>query len=70
MLLLIKLLKSGLCDLIAFGRPFINNPDLVERLEHNKELSQSLNADLFYSAEAHGYTDYINFKPQVVHQIQ
>lgn len=63
-------IKGGLCDLIAFGRPFINNPDLVERLEHNKELSQSLNADLFYSADAHGYTDYPNYKAPIVHQIQ
>ncbi len=63
-------IDSGLCDLIAFGRPFINNPDLVERLEFNRELSQSLNADLFYSAEAHGYTDYPNFKAPVVFQIQ
>lgn len=55
-------LTSGLFDLIAFGRPFINNPDLVERLESNHELSQSLNTDLFYSADAKGYTDYPNFK--------
>ena len=63
-------LDSGLCDLIGFGRPFINNPDLVERLELNQELSQNLNADLFYSSDAKGYTDYPNFKVQVVYQIQ
>jgi N-ethylmaleimide reductase len=63
-------LDSGLCDLIAFGRPFINNPDLVERLEHNQELSQNLKTDLFYTADEKGYTDYPNFKVPVVLQLQ
>jgi N-ethylmaleimide reductase len=63
-------LESGLFDLIGFGRPFINNPDLVERLEFDHELSQSLNADLFYSADEKGYTDYPVFKEPVVLQIQ
>jgi N-ethylmaleimide reductase len=63
-------LESGLCDLVGFGRPFINNPDLVERLEYNHELSQSLNTELFYSADEKGYTDYPNFKVPVVPQIQ
>jgi N-ethylmaleimide reductase len=63
-------IESGLCDLVGFGRPFINNPDLVERLEHNEELSQNLNMDSFYSADAHGYTDYPNFKVTLVLQIQ
>lgn len=63
-------LKSGLFDLIGFGRPFINNPDLVERLEFNHELSQSLNSDLFYSADEKGYTDYPVFKAPAILQIQ
>lgn len=53
-------LQSGLCDLIAFGRPFINNPDLVARLKNNWSLTQDLHMDLFYSADAKGYTDYPN----------
>ena len=61
--------ESGLCDLIGFGRPFINNPDLVERLERHQELSQHLKTDLFYSADEKGYTDYPTFKLPVVHQI-
>jgi len=32
-------LESGAADLIAFGRPFISNPDLVERLESGAELA-------------------------------
>ncbi len=57
-------LQSGLCDLIAFGRPFINNPDLVERLKNNWPLSQDLHMDLFYSADEKGYTDYPMYKPK------
>jgi N-ethylmaleimide reductase len=49
---------SGLADLIAFGRPFINNPDLVERMANGWPLSQDLKMDLFYSADDKGYTDY------------
>lgn len=63
-------IQSGLCDLVAFGRPFINNPDLVERFEYNHELSQHLNLDLFYTADAAGYTDYPRFKAPVVLAIQ
>jgi N-ethylmaleimide reductase len=51
-------LQSGLCDLVAFGRPFINNPDLAERLKNNWPLSKNLKMDLFYSADEKGYTDY------------
>jgi N-ethylmaleimide reductase len=48
--------KSG--DLIAFGRPFINNPDLVYRLQNGKPLSTELDMNTFYTPDAKGYTDY------------
>jgi N-ethylmaleimide reductase len=51
-------IESGLGDIVAFGRPFINNPDLVERFKNNWPLSQDLKMDLFYSADEKGYTDY------------
>jgi N-ethylmaleimide reductase len=51
-------LQSGLGDLIAFGRPFINNPDLVERMANDWPLSQDLHMDLFYTPDQKGYTDY------------
>ena len=57
-----KDIESGLGDLVAFGRPFISNPDLVERLKNNWPLSQDLHMDLFYTADAKGYTDYPVFK--------
>ncbi|WP_421797908.1 alkene reductase [Haliscomenobacter sp.] len=63
-------IESGLCDLVGFGRPFINNPDLVERLENNEELSQDLKTELFYTADKNGYTDYPNFTTPEVLQIQ
>lgn len=51
-------IQIGLADLIGFGRPFINNPDLVDRLKNDWPLSKDLKADLFYSADEKGYTDY------------
>lgn len=56
-------IQSGLADLIAFGRPFINNPDLVARFKNGWPLSQDLNGDLFYTADEKGYTDYPSYKP-------
>jgi N-ethylmaleimide reductase len=35
-------IQNGLGDLVAFGRPFINNPDLVERFKNNLPLSIDL----------------------------
>ena len=51
-------IESGLADLVAFRRPFINNPDLVERMGNDWPLSQNLKMDLFYTADEKGYTDY------------
>jgi N-ethylmaleimide reductase len=53
-----ELETAGLADLIAIGRPFINNPDLVARIQNNLPLSQDLKMDLFYTADEKGYTDY------------
>jgi N-ethylmaleimide reductase len=53
-------ISDGLGNLVAFGRPFINNPDLVNRFQNNLPLSQDLKMDLFYSADEVGYTDYPN----------
>ncbi len=57
-------IQSGLGDFVAFGRPFINNPDLVDRFMNNQALSQDLKMDLFYSADKEGYTDYPGFKAE------
>ncbi|VWX59376.1 N-ethylmaleimide reductase, FMN-linked [Burkholderiales bacterium 8X] len=44
-------------DLVAFGRPFISNPDLVRRLREGAELNQ-WDKDTFYGGGAEGYIDY------------
>ena len=50
-------LERGAGDLVAFGRPFISNPDLVRRMQEGIELAQP-NYDLFYTPGAEGYIDY------------
>jgi N-ethylmaleimide reductase len=44
-------------DAIVFGRLFIANPDLVERIQRNSPLSAS-DRSTFYGGGEHGYTDY------------
>lgn len=51
-------LQGGIADLIAFGRPFINNPDLVERFVNGWPLSKELDTQAFYSPGEEGYTNY------------
>lgn len=50
-------LAEGKADLFAFGRPFIANPDLVERLQSGAPLAEIDPATL-YGGGAAGYTDY------------
>ncbi len=52
-----KVVAAGEADLIAFGKPFISNPDLVERLKTGAELNKPDQAT-FYGGGAKGYTDY------------
>ena len=50
-------IEMGLADLVSFGRLFISNPDLVERLQQNAPLTPP-DSSTFYGGDAHGYTDY------------
>jgi N-ethylmaleimide reductase len=52
-----KVLEAGAADLIAFGKLFISNPDLVERLNKGAALNEYDKAT-FYGGGAKGYTDY------------
>ncbi|MFN7887817.1 MAG: alkene reductase, partial [Betaproteobacteria bacterium] len=52
-----QVLAAGEADLVAFGRPFIANPDLVARMERSLPLAQP-DAATFYTPGAQGYTDY------------
>jgi N-ethylmaleimide reductase len=55
-------LKANKCELVAFGRPFLNNPDLVERFKNGWPLSQELDFNLFYTPGEKGYTSYPAYK--------
>lgn len=50
-------LAAGRADLIAFGRPFIANPDLPERLAAKAPLAE-MQADKLYTPGPEGYADY------------
>jgi len=51
------LLAANLVDMVAFGRPFIANPDLVRRLRENAPLNAP-DPNTFYGGAEAGYTDY------------
>jgi N-ethylmaleimide reductase len=48
---------SGAADLVAFGRPFISNPDLVRRLRDDLPFAP-LDRETLYGGGAKGYIDY------------
>jgi len=50
-------LATGLADAISFGRPYISNPDLVERLRLDAPFAPD-NFKTWYAPGAEGYTDY------------
>ncbi|HAS8493070.1 TPA: alkene reductase, partial [Vibrio vulnificus] len=42
-----EVLEKGYADLVAFGRPFVSNPDLVARLKHQQPLAELDGTTLF-----------------------
>lgn len=52
-----KVILDGEADLVAYGKPYISNPDLVERFKHGIELAD-WDKDTFYTQGKEGYTDY------------
>jgi N-ethylmaleimide reductase len=52
-----KVIKDGNADLVAFGKLFISNPDLVERFEQDVPVDE-WDKDTFYSGGKKGYIDY------------
>ncbi|WP_018476129.1 alkene reductase [Pontibacter roseus] len=50
-------IEAGEADMVAFGVPFIANPDLPERFRQNEEL-QTADKNTFYTPGAQGYIDY------------
>jgi N-ethylmaleimide reductase len=55
-------LAEGNADLIAFGRPFITNPDLPERFLNDWPLNPAEDMSLWYTPGPEGYTDYERYK--------
>ena len=58
----VERLSEETADMVAFGRPFISNPDLPERFKNNWPLNPSEDMSLWYTPGAEGYTDYKPFK--------
>jgi len=52
-----KIIEQGLADLVAFGEPYIANPDLVERFESGAPLNKP-DTSTYYTQGEKGYTDY------------
>ena len=67
-------INAGVADAIAFGRPFISNPDLVERFRKGYELAPPAPFPLWYEApgddpedptqQAVGYSDWATYVPK------
>ena len=53
----IDAIASGSADAVAFGRAYISNPDLVQRLKVNAPLAKA-HSSTFYVPGPEGYTDY------------
>jgi N-ethylmaleimide reductase len=60
-----RILEDGLADLVAFGVPFIANPDLVYRMQHQLPLAAADPATYYTTGES-GFTDYPVFHPATV----
>ncbi len=57
-------LETGLADAIVFGRLYISNPDLTERLINNQELNTNLVMTGLNDGQEEGYTDYPTYEQQ------
>jgi N-ethylmaleimide reductase len=60
-----EIVEAGDADLVAFGRHFAANPDLVERLRRGLRLNPH-DRDTFYGGNERGYTDYLSYEAQAV----
>jgi N-ethylmaleimide reductase len=65
----INAIASGAADMVAFGRPFISNPDLVNRLRLNAPLA-AVKIETLYGGSAAGYTDYPRLDPAVANRLE
>ena len=61
-----RLVAEGLADLVAFGRPYIANPDLVHRFAENAPLAE-VDWETVYASGPHGYSDYPTYQTITTH---
>lgn len=57
-------IRAGRADLVAFGRAFIANPDLVERIRRGAPLARD-DKETWYTPGPHGYVDYPALAPRI-----
>ena len=55
-------ITSGQADMVAFGRPYISNPDLPTRYQHGLPLAAHTDVTHWYGGGAEGYSDYPAYK--------
>jgi len=55
-------IRQNHADLISFGRPYISNPDLVERFANGWPLNPPADRKIWYSFDAAGYTDFPRYE--------
>jgi N-ethylmaleimide reductase len=55
-------IQAGHADMISFGRPFISNPDLVERFLNGWPLNPPADQKIWYSSGPTGYTDFPRYE--------
>ena len=58
-------IQRGHADLISFGRPYISNPDLVERFTHGWPLNPPADMKVWYSFDEAGYSDFPRYGEEV-----
>src|SRR6202047_1560846 len=56
-----RLVAEGVADLVVFGRPYIANPDLVQRFAENAPLAE-VDWETVYASGPHGYSDYPSYQ--------
>ncbi|HIP29955.1 MAG TPA: hypothetical protein EYG93_03610 [Sulfurospirillum arcachonense] len=57
-----KVINKDLVDIVAFGRYYIPNPDLVERFKNGYPLAEIKDSHtLFGGRDEVGFTDYLNY---------
>lgn len=57
-------IAAGHADLVSFGRPYISNPDLVERFANGWPLAKDAPISTWYTPGERGYADFPTYQPQ------